>query len=181
MTTRRMTITAGLLIASGGVVGGAIALGGESGRALNGVGGAGWLIAVVLLVATLRRVSDWQRGFGCAVAVTLGLAWLVSPSDLTAAIVGFGAAGAVVAAATSVHRSAWALLVPALWLPLHVGSAIVRSAIAGEARVRTEPPPTAALVPLAMILAAWSCGLIVDRIATRRPAVVFRRALQPRR
>lgn len=158
-----------LLLASGVFVGVAVVVGGGLGRTLNGVGGLGWMVGAALLVIGLRRSPERWRGFGVAAMVSLGLSWFVSASDVVAAVVGFGLAGAFVAAVTADRRSAWALLVPALWLPFHVGTAIVRAAIAGEARVRTEPPPTAALVPLAMIVAAWGCGLLIERMVARRP------------
>ena len=176
VTNRRILVATVLLLASGSIVGAAVALGGDAGRVLNGAGGVGWMSAAVLMVTALRRSAGSRWGVGIAVAVTLGLAWFVSASDLTAAAIGFGAAGAVVAAVTRVDRSAWALLVPALWLPFHVGSAVVRAAVSGEARIRTEPPPTAALVPLAMIIAAWGCGLVIERfVAGRASGVTPRR------
>ncbi len=176
-----MKISTALLIASGAIVGVAVAIGGDIGRALNGVGGLGWIIGAAMLVLSLRRILARWRGYGIAAVVALGLSWFVSASDLAAAVIGFGVAGAIVALATVERRSAWALLVPALWLPLHVGTAIVRAAVSGEGRVRTEPPPTAALVPLAMILAAWGCGLLVEWIAARGPTVVDQRLHGARR
>jgi hypothetical protein len=170
-----------LLIASGGIVAVAVAIGGNLGRALNGVGGLGWMIGAAILVIGLRRIPSRWRGFAIAAVVALGLSWFLSASDLTAAVIGFGIAGAFVAAATVERRGAWALLVPALWLPLHVGTAIVRAAVAGESRVRTDPPPTAALVPLAMIVAAWGCGMLVEFVAGRRPSAGAQRVLATRR
>ncbi len=176
-----ITISTVLLIMSGAVVGVAVAIGGDFGRALNGVGGLGWMIGAALLVIGLRRIPSRWRGYGIAAVVALGLSWFVSASDFAATVLGFGAAGALVALATVERRSAWALLVPALWLPLHVGTAIMRAAVAGEGRVRTEPPPTAALVPLAMIVAAWGCGMFVEWGAARRPSAVAQRVLEARR
>lgn len=170
-----------LLIVCGIVVGAAVAVGGDIGRALNVIGGAGWLVAGTLLAVGLRRSPGHWRGFAVAAIAALGLSWFVSASEMIAAAIGFGVAGAIVGAVTTERRSAWALLVPALWLPLHVGTAIARAALEGDARVRTDPPPTAVLVPLVMILAAWGCGLLVEWIVARRPAAVDHRLLGARR
>jgi hypothetical protein len=77
--------------------------------------------------------------------------------------IGFGIAGAAIVFAAGDRTGAWALLAPALYLPVHlmvgIGRAIVRAG-----GVRTEPPPTAAIVPLAIVVAAAVAGGTVAAI-----------------
>ena len=162
-----------LLLAAAALVGVAIAAEGAVARGLNGVGGVGWLVAAVLLTRSL--LIERRRGFAvvAVVGVAAVLALVVRPSNLVAAIVGFFVAGALVALAGRDRPVHWALLVPALWLPLHLVIAVGRAIGDGGGRVRTDPPPTAALVPLAMVLAAAAGGWVVGRIARSRPSLVY--------
>ncbi|MGI8964210.1 MAG: hypothetical protein ACR2GI_06880, partial [Thermomicrobiales bacterium] len=56
-------------------------------------------------------------------------------------------------------------IVVALYLPFHIGAAVgkavYRNIIGSEAAIRSDPPPTAAIVPIAMLLAALGGALIV--------------------
>ena len=164
-------VVPGLLLAgSAAVVGVAIALDGTSARVVNGVGVLGWFAAGVLLVRSVRRSRGRLVGTAAAAAVVVVLAFVVRPSDLAAALVGFSLGGALVATIARDAPLHWALLLPAAWLPTHVAVAIGRSILAGATSVRTDPPPTAVVVPLAMVAAATAGGLIVARLRrARRP------------
>ena len=151
-----------LLVVAAAIVGLAIAADGTLARMLNGVGGLCWLAAAVALALGVQRERRLQGALVTA-GVVLLLALVVRPSDLAAALVGFSLGGAVVAFAVGNQPLRWALLVPAAWLPAHLAIAIVRAAAAGNPRVRTAPPPTAALVPVAMVLAALAGGLVIVR------------------
>ncbi len=155
-----------LLVASAVLVGIAIALDGPVSRAINGVAGIGWFLAAALLVrSNMRKPCGWKV-IANAVAVGLVLVLAVKPSDFAWAVVGFTIGGAIVAYSATSDRAKAALVLPALWLPIHllvaVGRAIDRAIRDLPANVRTDPPPTAALVPLAMVVAAFVGGLIVQ-------------------
>jgi hypothetical protein len=75
-------------------------------------------------------------------------------------------AGAVVVFAAADRTGAWALLVPAIYLPVHLLIGIGR-AILRNGGVRTDPPPTAAIVPLAMLLAAAAAGALAAAVVRR--------------
>lgn len=152
-----------LLAVAAGIVGLAIAADGAVARAINGVGVACWFVAAVLLVRALRGAPRWRPAALLVVAIVLVLALIVRPTDLLAAAVGFSAAGAIVAASVRDRPLVWALLVPAGWLPAHVSLAIARSALSGGTAIRTDPPPTAVLVPLTMVLAAGFGAIGVAR------------------
>ena len=154
----------GLVLASL-LVGVAIALDGAAARAINGLGGLLWIGAGVVLVVAPRAGRDRSRVVAAAVGTALILALWARPFDLVSAVPGFLAAGALVGWIARERRVKAALLVPALWLPVHlvvaIGKAILRAATDGAAAVRTDPPPTAAVVPLGMVVAAAFGGLVV--------------------
>lgn len=147
------------------IVGASILAGGEAGRVLNGVSGLIWFAAAGALgLAAFRTRPAWLV-WAVAVAMTGVVAFLVKPSDLLLAIVGFGVAGAAMAVVAGPHGLLWAKFVVALYLPFHIGAAVAkamyRSLSGNEAAIRSDPPPTAALVPVAMLLAALGGALIV--------------------
>ena len=146
---------------AGLVVGLAIVAEGSLARTLNGVGAVLWLIAAIGCVRTVLHNGWHWPTFGVAAIVIVLLALAVRPRDLELAAGGFLIGGAIVAAVGRRAPLAWALLVPALWLPAHLLRGIVRGLLTEGGQVRTEPPPTAALVPLVMVLAALAGGLIV--------------------
>ena len=161
----------GLLILAAAIVGLAIALDGTAARLLNGVGGLCWLAAAALLARSLRRDRERPIPLALAAVAVLTFALAVRPSDLLASLVGFSVAGALVAAVARRHPLRWALLVPAAWLPAHLAIAILRALRDDAGTVRADPPPTAALVPLSMVLAALAAAWLVDR---RRQAIAAR-------
>src|SRR5688500_16726693 len=146
------TAAVGLILAAA-IVGLAIVVGGTTARVLNPIGAVLWLASGLLLAISLPSVQRHLLGWGVAVAGGVILGALGRPSGLIEVIVWFALAGAVVVFAAADRTGAWALLVPAIYLPVHlligIGRAIVRNG-----GVRTDPPPTAAIVPLAMLLAA---------------------------
>ena len=159
------------LVLAGLVVAIAISTDGALSRGINGIGALVWLAATVALVVGLRDGSRWWPTLALAAAVTAILSFVVEPTSVVTAVPGFALGGAALAA-ISARPVAWALVVPALWLPVHlltaVLPAILRAADGGEASVRTDPPPTAAIVPVMMILSAGAAGWLVSRIRAGR-------------
>jgi hypothetical protein len=159
------------LLAAGVVVGIAIALDGAVSRAFNGLAGILWFIAAAALVSEARRRAEARELIATTVLYGVVLVVAIRPSDLLWASVGFAAAGAMIALRTSSGPERAALLLPALWLPIHLGvalsKAIYRTIADQPASIRTDPPPTAALVPLAMIVAAYAGGWAVVRFRGR--------------
>ncbi len=159
------------LAVAAALVGVAIVTDGGLASATNGAGGILWLAAAVLI---FRRLG-WGRGsrwmVPLVVAVTFALVLLVRPRDPLMAIVGFSIGGFLIGGLANQDRVRWAAMVPALWLPLHLGVAITRAVLreaSGDAAsVRTDPPPTAALVPLLMVGSAVGGGLLVSWVLRR--------------
>lgn len=167
----RVRRSVGALIVAGLVVAVAILTGGAVGRSINGVGALIWMASTVVLLLALHGEPRWSLTLALATLVTLVLSYGVEPTDVGTAVPGFAIGGAAIAliARPSV---AWAFVVPALWLPVHlltaVIPAIIRASTGGEASVRTDPPPTAAVVPLTMILSAGIAGWAVSWLWNRR-------------
>ncbi len=166
-----------LLLAAAVLVGIAIALDSSVGRALNGLGGVMWLVGAILLVLDARRsaLDPWTW---LALAVTVvTLSWLLSPRDLGTATLGFATGGTIVMMVGRPRADGMNVvgLLPALWLPTHLsiaaGKAIYLALLDHPAAIRTDPPPTASLVPLAMVVAALTGGLVARTLTerTRRP------------
>lgn len=167
-----------LLVGATGVVGVSIAAGGEVGRVLNGVGGLTWFSAAGVMVAAARQGErrGWQ--WPAAMALTGAVAFVIKPTDATLAIAGFGVAGAVMALLAVDRPVLWAKLIPALYLPAHIGTALLKVAgrelLGLEASVRTQPPPIAFAVPALMVAAAWASGAVAGEIRKRRGGAVLR-------
>ena len=160
------------LLAAATVVGLAIVADGQTARTINGIGGLVWVVAAGLLVVSLRREALFWHRLVLAAGLALTLVLLVRPSDYPRAAIGFAVAGAVVGLTATRSTGEWALTVPGLWLPLHlivaIGRVVERSVRDLPAHVRTEPPPTAALVPLTMVVAAWAGGVLIEFLRARR-------------
>ena len=148
------------------IVGLAIVFGGSTARLLNPIGAVLWLVSAVLLGVSLPPAHRPMLGWAAAVAGGFILGALVRPSGLIEVIVWFALAGAVVVFAAADRAGAWALLVPAIYLPVHLLIGIGR-AILRNGGVRTDPPPTAAIVPLAMLLAAAAAGAMAAKVVRR--------------
>ena len=159
------TAAAGFVLAAA-IVGLAIVLGGTTARMLNPVGAVLWLASAVLLVISLPSAPRPVPGWIAAIAAGVILGAVVRPSGIVEVIIWFALAGAVVVLAAKDRVGAWALLVPAIYLPVHLLIGIGR-AILHNGGVRTDPPPTAAIVPLAMLLAAAAAGALAATLARR--------------
>jgi hypothetical protein len=96
----------------------------------------------------------------------------VKPTDFVPALVGFGLAGMAVSFAAPRYAVLWAKLIVGLYLPFHIGTAVAkamyRNVTGTEASIRTDPPPTAALVPLVMLAAAIGGAMLVQALRERR-------------
>ncbi len=164
--------SAELLLLASVLVGVAIVLDGAASRFVNGVAGLTWIACAVLLVREGWSTSGKGRLFGTILLIDLVLVLAVRPSDLLWASLGFLVGGALVALVATGNRERMALLLPALWLPLHLSVAVVRAVDRAirdlPANVRTEPPPTAALVPLTMVVAAYAGGWLVGWLSDNR-------------
>ena len=159
------TAGAGLILAAA-IVGLAIVVGGTTARVLNPIGAVLWLASGVFLAVSLPSVQREMLGWLAAIAGGFVLGALVRPSGVIEVVVWFALAGAVVVFAAADRTGAWALLVPAIYLPVHLLIGIGR-AILRNGGVRTDPPPTAAIVPLAMLLAAAAAGALAAAIVRR--------------
>lgn len=174
---RLARLAAAGLVLAGLIVGVAIALDGTAARAVNGAGGILWIASGVLLVSALRHREHWKVLAPVTLGVGLVLSYVVRPSDIVMASIGFLAGGIVVASVARKPMLA-SLILPASWLPLHLFLAITRSVYremtGGESVVRTDPPPTAALVPFTMIVAAAVGGFVISQLRaskSREPRV----------
>lgn len=152
-----------------------IVVDGTASRLFNGLGGVAWFASAAILAVATRKTRASIATWGVAFALTALLAFVVTPSDFSRAIVGFGGAGVAIALVSSRNEVLWAKLIVALYLPLHVGTAILksvwRSVVGGDASIRTDPPPTAALVPMAMLVAAVAGALAVGYLQRRSRGV----------
>ena len=161
-----------LLLMATLIVGVSITLDGEAARALNGIGGIAWFAAAGSLVAAATGFSQPPRMWAATALLTTLVAFVIRPSDLFLAIVGFGLAGAVIVWLAPSPHLLWATLIVALYLPFHIGAAIARmiarSIVGAEAVIRTDPPPTAPLVPIVMLIAALGGGLTAQRLVRSR-------------
>lgn len=160
------------------IVGASILAGGEAGRVLNGVSGLTWFGAAGLLGVAAFRLRHGWRVWAVAVAMTGVVAFVVKPSDLMLAIVGFGLAGAAMTVVAAPHGVLWAKFVVALYLPFHIGAAVgravYRSLSGSEAVIRSDPPPTAAMVPIAMLLAGLGGALMIGWVRDRHREIWLR-------
>jgi hypothetical protein len=156
---------AGLVVATI-VVGIAIVVGAPLSRVLNGVGALVWVGSGILLALSLP--ASRRAALGWAVALLSGflLGAVVRPGTPVEALIGFGLAGFAVVFAARDRVGAWALLVPTIYLPVHLIIGIGR-ALMRDGGVRTDPPPTAAIVPLVIVLAAGAGGALAAAIVRR--------------
>src|SRR4051812_32579202 len=149
-------------------------------KVVNGVAGVLWIGSAVLLVITLHRQARFPVWFAFVFAECLLLVLLVKPTNLLWAIFGFGLGGMLVGFVTGPHARNWASLLPALWLPTHllvaISRAIFRVIDGTKASVRSDPPPTAALVPFAMVVAAIAGALFVDWLRNRSITSVLKQS-----
>ena len=160
------------LLGATAVVGAAIEIEGSTGRILNGAGGITWFAAAGMLGVAAVKSGEPKQRWLVAIGLTAVVAFVAKPTDLTLAASGLGASGVIIASLVRKHPLLWATLIPALYLPMHIGTAILkaigRSALGMESSIRSEPPPTAAIVPFVMVAAAMIGGWIVSRVRDNR-------------
>lgn len=162
----RWRIAAGGLALAAVLVGAAILLGGAAARVVNPIGAVLWVGSGVLLALSLPPAQRPPLGWLAAIASGVLLGAVVRPGNLVEALIGFAIAGAVVTLAAGDRVGGWALLAPAIYLPVHLVIGVGRAIVRGGG-VRTEPPPTAFIVPLVMILAAGVAGWAVASMVRR--------------
>lgn len=161
-----------LLFAATIVVAVSILLDGSPAKVTNGLAGLLWFGSATVLVLYAwrsdRRGSVWLA----AIALTAAVAFVAKPTDFAMAVLGFGIAGALVAWFAGRNYLLWAKVIVAIYLPMHIGTAILKAVVqemrGDGASLRTDPPPTAAIVPLVMLLAAMAGAWIVARMQTGR-------------
>ncbi|MCV0404551.1 MAG: hypothetical protein K5924_12725 [Chloroflexi bacterium] len=154
------------------IVGASIVTDGTVSKALNGIAGITWFASSAMFILEgKRRGATGLQWVGIA-ALTAAVAFVVKPSDIVLATIGFVPAGIAAAMIVGKQPVFWAKMIPALYLPLHIGTAVlkavVRNAMGNEASIRTDPPPTAAIVPAVMLGAAIVGGFIAKAVMGRR-------------
>lgn len=159
---QRRRFGTGMLIVSAVLVGIAIVMDSDAARIINGVGGVLWFVstAVLIVAGAKSRPPVWL--WALLAVLTITVAFIVTPSAAVPTLVGFIPAGFVMATFAPRSKVLWATLVPACYLPAHIGTAVFRSVIremmGNDAPLRTDPPPTAAIVPLLMVVCALIGG-----------------------
>jgi uncharacterized membrane protein len=163
-----------LLLVASLLVGVAIASPDPVSRAINGVSGVIWIAGAAFLIAAVRADHRFSLRLSMVAVFGMVLVLAVRPSDLLIAAVGFGVGGAAIAAVTGASGLTWAKLLAAVWLPEHLLTAVTRAVYRAvqdlPATIRSEPPPTAALVPFAMVASAWGGAWLVVRVRDQRHA-----------
>lgn len=179
-TSRLERIATGSLAVATVIVGASIAADGTLARALNGVAGVTWFASSAMFVMEGRRRGASMLQWTGVLALTVGVAFVIRPSDFALAIAGFAPAGFIAAMAVKRDPMLWAKMIPALYLPMHIGTAMIkaagRSALGMESSIRTDPPPTAAIVPAVMLAAAMAGGWVASRFRARGVAADSRLA-----
>lgn len=175
MDSRRLERTGTVvLLAATILVAISILLDGTPARLFNGLAGVTWFSATALLAIAGWRASRRQSLWLALIALTAVVAFVVKPTDMLLAVVGFAPAGFVIGMLARDGRVLWGTLVAGLYLPFHIGTAVLkavgRSLTGGEASIRSEPPPTAAVVPLVMLLAAMAGAALASYIISRNNA-----------
>lgn len=170
--TRQERIATGTLALATVIVGASIIADGQLARALNGVAGITWFASSAMFILEGRKRGSTPLQWAGITALTVGVAFVVKPSDIVLATTGFVPAGFIAARIAGHNPILWAKMIPALYLPLHIGTAVAkaaaRSAAGMESSIRTEPPPTAAVVPAVMLGASLIGGFLARKFAKPR-------------
>lgn len=170
--TRLEWIATGTLAAATLIVGASIVADGSLARGLNGLAGITWFASSAMFLVEGRRRGSTGIQWAGVVGFTAAVAFVIKPTDLVLATIGFCGAGIVAGLFAGRDPVFWAKMIPALYLPLHIGTAVLKSvgrnALGIESSIRTEPPPTAAVVPAVMLVAAIAGGWIATRIRSSR-------------
>jgi hypothetical protein len=155
------------LVVAAVIVGLAIVIGGATARILNPIGALLWVGSGVFVARSLPAAERPVLGWIAALASGVVLGGIVRPGNLPEAVIGFGIAGLLSVLAAGDRSGVWALLAPSVYLPVHLAIGIGRALMQG-AGMRTDPPPTAAILPLAMVLAAAAGGAVGAALMRRR-------------
>lgn len=170
--TQQERIATGTLAVATVIVGASILADGQLAKALNGIAGLTWFASSAMFILEGRRTGATSLQWAGTIGLTAVVAFLIKPSDIVLATVGFVPAGFIAAKMAGRNPIFWAKMIPALYLPLHIGTAVLkaagRSALGMESSIRTEPPPTAAVVPAVMLAAAVVGGFIARKFAKSR-------------
>lgn len=173
-TSRLERRATGTLAVATVIVGASIVADGTVARTLNGVAGLTWFASSAMFIVEGRRRGATTLQWAGVLALTAGVAFVIRPSDLMLAMAGFVSAGVLAATIAKRDPMLWAKLIPALYLPMHIGTAVLKAAGRGalglEFSIRTEPPPTAAIVPAVMLGAAVAGGWVAGRVFKRGQA-----------
>jgi len=161
-----------LLVSAAMLVGAAIVADGALGRALNGVGAVCWFVAIPLLWHAARREAAPAWIWLLCLGLSGSIAFVVRPSDIWLATATFAAAGGCMGWVAVSRPPLWGALLAALYLPAHIGAAVVKVTVrelsGGSASIRTDPPPTAAVVPVLIVVVALGSAWIVGTWRTSR-------------
>jgi hypothetical protein len=160
-----------LLLVAAAMVGIAIVLEGTAGRLINGAGGVLWFASAAILLIVAIRTRPPASLWLALVGLTMLVAFVVTPSALLPTLLGFVPAGFLIAWLAPRDRLLWAVMIPAWYLPAHIGTAVtraaIRSAMGSDAPLRTDPPPTASFVPLLMVICAVAGGYLATMYLAR--------------
>lgn len=154
---QRWQIAAAGLVVAGLIVALAIVIGGSAARALNGVGALVWVGSGALLAISLPGPERLPLAWVAALVSGVLLGAVVRPGTFPVAIATFAVAGAAVVLLSGDRTGGWALMAPAIYLPVHLAIGIGRAILRGS-EMRVAPPPTAALLPLSMVIASLVAG-----------------------
>lgn len=156
-----------LLLIAAAIVGIAISMDGDGRRIVNGIGGVIWIVAAFRILLQALAVRVTLRQYLLVAAVILVLSYLIRPSEPLWAAIGFGWGGVLVGWIGQEKGSKLGALLGAMWLPAHlliaVGRAVVRNMQDEPAALRSDPPPTAVLVPLIMVACAWGFASLASQ------------------
>ncbi len=170
--TSQERMATGTLAVATVIVGASIIAEGQLAKALNGVAGVTWFASSAMFILEGRRRGSSPLQWAGITALTAVVAFVVKPTDMVLATLGFVPAGFIAARIAGRNPLLWAKMIPALYLPLHIGTAVLKSvsksALGIESSIRTEPPPTAAAVPAVMLGAALVGGFIARKVAKAR-------------
>lgn len=170
--TKLERIATGTLAVATVIVGASIVADGQLARALNGVAGLTWFASSAMFIVEGRRRGSTSLQWTGITALTAVVAFVIKPSDIVLASIGFVPAAFVAGMMAKRDRMLWAKMIPALYLPLHIGTAVLkaagRNALGMESSIRTEPPPTAAIVPFVMLAAAVVGGWLATNVRKRK-------------
>lgn len=170
--TKQERIATGTLAVATVIVGASIVADGQLAKILNGIAGVTWFASSAMFILEGRRRGSSPLQWAGITALTVVVAFIVKPSDIWLASAGFIPAGFIAARIAGRNPMLWAKMIPALYLPLHIGTAVLKSvgrnALGLESSIRTEPPPTAAVVPAVMLGAALVGGFIARKLAKSR-------------